>query len=245
VTRPAISVQLYSVRDQLASDRDGTLARISEIGFTAVEPFGLPGQGSGLKEALAKASLKAPTAHGSVVADLDNALAMASDLGTELLIEPWQPEGHFRSADAVATLAKQLAFATDKAKQSGIRIGYHNHAHELTNEIDGKPALLALAELSSPDLVFEVDLFWCQVAGIDIAALLATLGDRVVALHAKDAPLGGETKDQLPLGQGDVPLMSSIASNTNARVIVEFDEYAGDIFDGIEASLRFLKQNGI
>ena len=36
-----LSVQLYSVREPLADDLFGTLARLSEIGFSQVEPFDL------------------------------------------------------------------------------------------------------------------------------------------------------------------------------------------------------------
>ena len=35
-----ISVQLYTVRDALTADLDGTLARLAGFGFRQVEPFG-------------------------------------------------------------------------------------------------------------------------------------------------------------------------------------------------------------
>ncbi len=37
-----LSLQLYTVRYKLEEDFDATLARIAEIGFTKVEPFGIP-----------------------------------------------------------------------------------------------------------------------------------------------------------------------------------------------------------
>ena len=36
-----MSVQLYTVREALEQDLDGTLARIAGFGFTQVEPFAL------------------------------------------------------------------------------------------------------------------------------------------------------------------------------------------------------------
>ena len=38
--RSPISVQLYSVRDRLADDLEGTLERLAALGFTNVEPYG-------------------------------------------------------------------------------------------------------------------------------------------------------------------------------------------------------------
>ena len=38
VSKP-ISVQLYSVREHMAEDRDATLRRIAGIGYQAVEPY--------------------------------------------------------------------------------------------------------------------------------------------------------------------------------------------------------------
>lgn len=35
---PTLSIQLYSVRRQLAEDLEGTLGRLAEIGLTQVEP---------------------------------------------------------------------------------------------------------------------------------------------------------------------------------------------------------------
>ena len=42
---PALSIQLYSIRDAVAADLPGALARLAEIGFTRVEPFDLSDPG--------------------------------------------------------------------------------------------------------------------------------------------------------------------------------------------------------
>ena len=64
--RPELSVQLYSVRHQLAENPEATLQKLAEMGFGSVEAFGLPLDSSGLKKALIESGLKVPTAHGSV-----------------------------------------------------------------------------------------------------------------------------------------------------------------------------------
>jgi sugar phosphate isomerase/epimerase len=75
--------------------------------------------------------------------------------------------------------------------------------------------------------------------------LLARLGDRVKFIHIKDGPLTKDNKAQQPAGQGKVPVMDVIAAAKSLEVgVVEFDDYAGDIFEGISESLSFLNAAG-
>ena len=70
--------------------------------------------------------------------------------------------------------------------------------------------------------------------------MLGRLGDRVVALHLKDGPLNGNVTEQLPLGQGELPAIEIIAAAKALEFpVLEFDAYAGDIFDGIAASYAY------
>ena len=66
VALPALSVQLYSVRNQLADDLPGTLARLAEIGLSNVEPFDLLGDPDALRAAVDANGLSAPSAHARV-----------------------------------------------------------------------------------------------------------------------------------------------------------------------------------
>lgn len=245
MARPDNSVQLYSVREHLDRDFDSTLTRLAEIGFRSVEPFSLPDNLGKLKQSLLNAGLKAPTAHGSVLEQPEAAIAAALELGTTLLIDPYQPEEIFQSEAKVEVLAEKLSAAAAMGKKHGIKIGYHNHDHELTNTVRGEPALFALASMVSEDVVFEIDLFWCQVAKVDPLEVLKVLEGRVVALHAKDAPLGGHVDDQVVLGLGSVDLLACINHLPDAQVVVEFDTYSGDLFAALESSLQYLRANGV
>ena len=245
MARPDNSVQLYSVREHLDRDFDSTLTRLAEIGFRSVEPFSLPDNLGKLKQSLLNAGLKAPTAHGSVLEQPEAAINAALELGTTLLIDPYQPEEIFQSEAKVEMLAEKLSAAAAMGKKHGIKIGYHNHDHELTNTVRGEPALFALASMVSEDVVFEIDLFWCQVAKVDPLEVLKKLEGRVVALHAKDAPLGGHVDDQVVLGSGSVDLLACINHLPDAQVVVEFDTYSGDLFAALDSSLQYLRANGV
>lgn len=239
------SVQLYSVRDQLARDPEGTLRRLREIGFEAVEPFDLAGRGVDLAETLRDLGLAAPSAHAFLLetAEADQAFAAAQHLGTTTLIQPITPPEQWRDEAGIRAIADQLNAAAETARGHGLAIGYHNHGHEAEPIFDGRTGLHVLADHLSDDVVLEVDVFWAAVGGADVPALLTDLGDRVQLLHLKDgvtAPDG----DQLPLGRGNVPLPAILEAATAARLgVVEFDEYAGDLFDGIAASYSWLQEN--
>ena len=109
------------------------------------------------------------------------------------------------------------------------------------------------------DVVLEVDLYWAATARQDVPALLGRLGDRVKALHLKDgvvgqnpfepgAPRMDATKlDQRPAGQGELPLLDYLAAAPSTEFgVIEFDHYAaGDIFDGVAASVEYFHAHGI
>jgi sugar phosphate isomerase/epimerase len=241
MTRPPLSVQLYSVRDLLATDTAGTIAALAQIGLTAVEPFGLPAVSDELREALREHDLSAPTAHAAVLSDLSGSLAAARSLGTTVLIEPYQPPERFTDRAGVAAVAAELSQAAERASGDGIAIGYHNHDGELRHAIGGVPALLLLAELTDPRVVFELDAYWAAVAGVDPVALAHSLGSRLIAVHAKDGDPAAGVDQQVPAGQGSVPLEAVLAAAPHARAIVEFDQLPAQGLAAIDASVRALR----
>ena len=86
---PDLSVQLYTVREALAEDYDGTLAALAGFGFTQVEPFGFDAFADELRDGLAKHGLSAPTAHvGLLRGDSRPIFALATELGIGTVIDP-------------------------------------------------------------------------------------------------------------------------------------------------------------
>lgn len=235
------SVQLYTVRDALQADLGGTIARLAELGFTTVEPFGLADFADALAGPLAEHGLAAPTAHASLVGgDLDAVRAAAERLGTRLVIEPAVLDERWATRDAVARVADDLNAAAERFAADGLEVGYHNHWWELEQQIDGRPALLVVAEYTDPRIRFEVDTYWAAVGGADPVAVLTELGDRVAAIHVKDGPVSRDTSLQQPAGHGAMPLAAVLAAAPQALRVLEFDAYAGDLFDGLAAGLATL-----
>lgn len=238
---PSPAAQLWSVRDELAADADATLARLVEVGFRAVEPFGLVDAAALLEPALRRHGLEAPSAHASIVgADLDAVRAAAAATGTHLVVEPHVPAEQWTTVDDIRRLADALNGAAEALAPDGLTVGYHNHDWEASIRLDDVPALLVLADHLAEGVVLEVDTYWAAVGGLDPVELLTTLGPRVAALHVKDGPITADTAAQLPAGEGAMPLAELLAAAPAARRILEFDAYAGDVVTGLATGLAAL-----
>ena len=240
------SLQLYTLRNAIAEDLPGTIKRVAEIGFTQVEPYNFVATAKELGAALKENGLTAPSGHAPLMSqDQDQIFAAAKELGITTVIDPFLPAEHWQKAKDIQATAEKLNAAAKKGAEYGIRVGYHNHAWELESTVEGRTALEYFESLLDPELVLEVDTYWAAVGGQDPVELLARLGDRVKFIHIKDGPLNKDNKAQQPAGQGKVPVLEVIAAAKSLEVgVVEFDDYSGDIFEGISESLSFLNAAG-
>lgn len=242
MTNPVLSVQLYAVRDQLADDLDGTLARLAGMGLREVEAFDFVDKAPALAEAFGKAGLRARTGHASLMSEglglddpafkeaqagppsQDTVFEAAKTLGLEIVIDPFVAPERWLSEESVLDNARRLNEAAAKAADHGLRVGYHNHSQEFVASFGGRTAYELFAEQLRDDVVLEVDLYWAATGRQDVPALLGRLGDKVKALHLKDGVVGEDPfqpgaarmdplkLDQRPAGEGDLPLLDYLAA---------------------------------
>ena len=236
-----LSVQLYAVRAALAEDADAALARLAAIGFRRVEPYDLLTFRLALRDGLPRHGLAAPTAHCEILAgDVEAVFDAATELGIGTLIQPWVDPERWQTEDGVRGVAEALNEVAARAATRGLRIGYHNHHFELVAGLGGRHALEWFADLLDPAVVLEVDTYWAFAGGADVPALLARLGERVVALHVKDGDGGLDTATQVAVGSGRLPVRDIVAAAPGALRVVELDDTAGDVFEALRASRDFL-----
>jgi sugar phosphate isomerase/epimerase len=256
MTQPAPSIQLWSIREAFTEDMNAALGRLSEIGFTQVEPFAHGDLKAGsfiddLSAALKANNLVAPTVHMQVIGkDPVQYFEAAQKLGVNYLIDPmyapdWMdPIGIpplWENRDEVLKIADQLNNLSERAKDYGIKVGYHNHAFELSARIGDDIALQFLIDHLSDDVVIELDTFWCEAGGVSAPDFLKKNGSRVIALHIKDGYRSGKVEEQVPAGRGEMPIPEILAAAPHAIPVIEFDKYAGgEIFAGVEESLSYL-----
>lgn len=232
------SVQLWSVRADFATDPTGTLRRLRAAGFTAVEPFDIFDLAENHAATLSQLGLSVPSAHVPLLerTDLSEVIAAAATLGTHTLIDSGRREGWDDPA-AISDYAQQLNAHAHEAAARGLQVGYHNHWWELgTSE---ETALERFAGQLDPAVVLEVDIYWAAVGGADVSALLKRLGTRVALMHVKDGAVmpNPPSQSQVPVGSGKVSISEALDAAPHALRVLEFDDYAGDVFHALKIGL--------
>ena len=242
-TLPSVSLQLYSVRDALEEDAQATIDRVAAIGYTQVEAsYRTLLASPRLAPAIRSAGLTSPSMTGTLVrADRGPVFATANELGAHVVIDTLVREEHWTTAGDIARTADELNVAASEAAAHGLTVGYHNHWWEFGHSFGGRTGFDVLVDALDPAVALEVDAYWAAVGGQDVVPYLAMLGDRIRFLHVKDGPLTRDNKQQQPVGRGSLPIWDILAVLPGLEIgVVEFDDYAGDMFDAIAASLAYL-----
>jgi sugar phosphate isomerase/epimerase len=236
-----LSVQLYTVREALATDFNETLATLAGLGFSQVEPYRFVDFADQLRQGLQAHGLAAPTTHmGFLAGDQDAIFELASELGIGIVIEPAVRAERWQTEEDIEQLAQGLNAAAEKAAGHGLRVGYHNHHWEFESRIDGRHALEVLADSLAPEVALQIDTYWAYAGGADVPALLDRLGDRVVALHLKDGDGTLNTKAQVAVGSGVLPVWDIVDAAPDALRVVELDDTDGSVIDALRDSRSYL-----
>jgi sugar phosphate isomerase/epimerase len=256
-----ISIQLFTLRDQLAIDLEGTLAALGEIGYTRVEHAGFVGRTvEEFKAALDAAGLRATSGHVLIPQPFDPAawsasLADATTLGSRFIVHPFFGN-NFATGEVTRTTGPWRAFARDlnragrMARDAGLKLGYHNHNWEFFRLTDdpSRTAYDVLTEVTDPDLVhLELDLFWATRGARDPVDLIEQHKGRVLQYHVKDMNQAGSFEDP---GQGllDFPRIFRHSDEAGVReYIVERDDAGtaprqpADALDTARVGYQFLR----
>jgi sugar phosphate isomerase/epimerase len=254
-TADRIGVQLYTVRDQLQQDFEGTLERVAKLGYRQVEFAGYydhtPAQ---VKAILDRLGLTSPSAHIGVPLlrqDVAAQIASAKTIGQQYVTVPSYPfpREAASGADAWKAAAAEFNKWGEACRAQGIKLAYHNHNFELRPIAEGLTGLDVLVRETDPALVdFECDLYWATHAGVDPVQLFAKYPGRFAMWHVKDMRDPQGTKAMTPVGQGtiDFKRIFAHASESGLRYFfVEHDDAAkwpGGSLASLEASANYLKQ---
>jgi sugar phosphate isomerase/epimerase len=258
--RSDIGIQLYTLRNQLANDTPGTVKSVAEAGYRQVEMFGFP-DCDPVVAAARENGLGLHSSHfqwDTVVAPKDEAMSdfmriveKAKGIGLSHLVIPYLHAETRKSLADYQKLAASFNKAAAKAKVAGIQLAYHNHAFEFQPMDGGKTGYDVFTDEFAPEMMFEVDVFWVKVGGVDPADLIAKLKGRVSQLHLKDLKDGldlpefGAVPDDAfqELGDGVIPMEPLIQAAHGAGVAhchVEQDQ-SPDPLSSIRQSMEYLK----
>lgn len=248
-----IGLQLYTVRKEIGKEFDTTMRKVADMGYYGIETYALP-ENVTLAHASAvfrDLGLEVFSMHVDLpVGDQrDIALKQADAYKCDRLVFAGWPEGEkYHDLETLAKTTEEYDAIVAFMKSRGLRFGLHNHWWEFEKHPYGVEPFLYLLKNASPALFFEIDTYWAKVAGADPAAIIRDFGKRAPLLHIKDGPAvkGENGYAQLPAGQGvmDFAAIASAGKGTVEWMIVEFDDYAGNIFDGIKESYTYLTSHG-
>lgn len=224
------ALQLYSVRDEVEKDFEGTLKAVSEFGYDGVEFAGLYGKTpEEVRKLCEKYGLVPVSAHVGIgeMLENENVFSDYKEIGCEYIAIPYiAPEEMSTENDRINTIEK-VRVLSEKAKAAGLKMLYHNHAHELS-KLNGNNFLDELYSAVPDILLPEFDVCWLHFAGEDPVAYLERYANRIRVVHLKDyvSSDGAERPDFRPLGRGkvDIPAVVKTAEKLCAEwLIVEQD----------------------
>jgi sugar phosphate isomerase/epimerase len=244
--RDQISLQLYTVREETARDMPGTLQRISEIGYPAVEFAGYGGLSpQDLKTILDDLGLRASGVHvplGSWERDPERVLADMRALDCAHAILPSAPPERRRDEASVARLAEDLNRWGELCRGEGVTLSYHNHDFEFAPLGGTTMWEVLVRETDIGRVSLELDLYWIKYGGTDPETVLRDVGDRVSLVHLKDMAPDG-TRSDLPVGEGTLPwnrLLEAADAAGVAWYIAEQDN-PRDALEDVSISLQYLR----
>ena len=193
-----VGLELYTVRDLLSKDFEGTLAKVAKIGYKEVEFAGYLNDLPNLKPAPKRAreildgdGLTAPSAH--VAYNIlspemwPKAVEISKILGHEYIVNPSIDRELTKTSDGWKRAAETFNRAGEESLKSGIQLAYHNHVEEFKALPDGKLPYDILLSESDPKLVkMELDLGWAHEAKVDPLSYFEKYPGRFPLVHVKD-----------------------------------------------------------
>jgi len=241
-----VGLQLYTVRDLMKADFEGTLARVAQIGYKEVEFAGYFNHApTEVKAMLDRHGLSAPSTHVPFESDdqWKAALDAAKTIGHEYIVMPWIPPERRKTLDDWKNFAQVFNHAGQAAHDAGIPFAYHNHDFEFP-KMDGQVPYDVLLQNTDPKLVqLEIDLYWITKGGQDPLAYFARWPGRVPLVHVKDSA-GAPDNKIVDVGQGKIDWKRIFAKREQAGIkhfFVEHDQ-PPQPFDDIAASYKYLSQ---
>jgi sugar phosphate isomerase/epimerase len=258
-----LGIQLYSVRQQLAKDYEGTLAEVASAGYSEVEAAGFYNKTAAeVKQAMQKAKLRCVSSHhpyGELRKKFDEIVAFNKELGVKYMIcsspgpkDPTPgPDGKQKAMtlDDWKWIAGQFNEMGEKTKAAGIVFGYHNHVHEFDRLDGGIPYTELLKNTDPAKVTMELDCGWAIVAGMKPVEMMRDHPNRFSLLHVKDFKLTpgstGEPK-VTELGMGSIdyrPILEQAAKTQKIQhMFVEQEAFDMPYMESLKVDAEYMRK---
>ena len=251
--RIPIGLQLYSVRELLPKDFDGTLRKVREAGYTEVEAAGYYDRTAAeFRKAMDKAGLRCVSTHhplGVLWPRLDELIEYGHALGVDYIVSP-SAMHRDPAAKGPLTLddwrwsAGEFNRIGEKVKAAGMTFGVHNHIPEFGSE-GGVVFYDELLRLTDPKLVvFEMDCGWVAATGRNPVDYLSKTPERFPLLHVKDMARGADGKfHSTVMGRGVVDYRPILRAATGLKhYFIEQEEFDMDPIKALRLDAEYMRK---
>ncbi|WP_183573150.1 sugar phosphate isomerase/epimerase family protein [Mucilaginibacter sp. X5P1] len=254
-----VGLQLYSLRDQIKTDVKGVIAKVAAAGYKEVEPFGYSKadgfwglNAQDFSKLLKDNGLSTPSGHfefdsflgAGKTDELKTYIEAANITGMEYVIVPHLNDAYIKTVSDFNNIADKLNKAGELCKQSGLKLGYHNHNFEW-KPVDGTTFYDTILAKTDPALVsMEMDLYWVVRTGQDPKAIIKAHPGRFFAFHIKDMDKTNHEKNT-EVGNGTIDFKSIMGYAKLGGIkhfIVEQENYTDiDPYVSITKSCAYVK----
>ncbi len=250
-----IGLQLYSVRNLLPKDFDGTLKQLYAAGYREVEAAGYFNKSAAdFKYAMDQAGLRCISTHltlSVLQTKLNESLEYAHALGLDYIIcsssggvhrnpaakgEPTLDDWHY--------IAGEFNRIGEAVKSAGMTFGLHNHVPEFA-VLDGKIVYDELLRLTDPKfVVFEMDCGWVTASGHNPVDYLSKTPERFPLMHVKDMARETDGKfHSVVMGQGVADYHRILAAATGLKhYFIEQEEFVGDPMTELREDADYMRK---
>jgi sugar phosphate isomerase/epimerase len=242
---------LYTLRDEIEKDIDGTLEAVARTGYNWVEAAGYSDglfynlKPSDFRRRVEKNGLRLISSHcGANAENIDRVIADSSEAGISYLVLPSLTPEWRKSADGFRNAAGFFNLAGEKCRKAGMKFCFHNHTTEF-KKMGGVIPFDILLNRTDPTLVtFELDLCWIIAANQNPVVYFINNPGRFELLHLKDMTKG---KKDATLGEGVIDFKPIFALTGTAGMkyfFVEQDNFrTHSPFESIKISRDYLLKN--
>lgn len=247
--KKTIGIQLYTIRDMVNKDFEGTLKILSGIGYNSVEAAGYGDrkfynyEPKDYQKICNDYGILPLSSHSGI--NLENADTVIEDTvkaGMSYLVLPSIPIEKRKTLDDYKHLADEFNLIGEKCKKSGLKFGYHNHAFEF-EKIEGRVPYDSLLENTDPELCFmQVDFYWMVYGGYDPLDYIQRYPGRFELWHVKDMDKT-EKRESTEIGSGVIDFRRLFRKQKKSGMkyfFVEQEEFKMDITESITLSFNYL-----
>ncbi len=245
---PPVGLELYSVREELKRDPEGTVRAVAQMGYQCVE-FYAPyfdwseAQAKQMRKLLDGLGIRCYSTHNDEKFLRPENITRARDLnlilGTKYMVQAYSDPKP--TLDAWKAVADNLNTVAATIEPSGLRPGYHNHDAEW-RPINGVRPMEIIAKNTKPTIMLQLDVGTCIEGGSDPAAWIRANPGRIHSLHLKDWSSDPSKGYKVLFGEGDAKWEDIFAAAESVGGVEYYlIEQEGSRFSEPETASRCLK----